>query len=126
MGRARNPHIFKKLARRYFKFDVNRNSYNSVKPLYGSLINAWARYGMDSVEGDLVIDQIDVAVDNDEKQYREAKSLTKKLPYEFNQMFTKIKTKYTERGRNRTTGARYSNITENYLKNYYKDIGIKH
>lgn len=126
MGRARDVHIMKKLTRKYFKFDVDRSSFNRVKPLYGKLINAWAKNGMDSPEADDVQDLIDLQIDIDEKEYREAKSMTKDLPEQFNQMFYKIKTKYAEKGKNRSSTQYCNNVTENYLKEYYKTLGLKH
>jgi hypothetical protein len=126
MGRASDAHVFKKLAKKYFKFDISKSSFNTASTYYGSLLNSWTKKGMDSADAQLIQEKIDVAMENDEKEYREVKIMTKELPYQLNQMLPKMKTKYHVKGRNQVFGPSYNNTTESSLKYYYKSTGIKY
>ena len=125
MGRAPDQHIMKKLMRKYFKFDLNRSSFNSASSYYSSLLNSWAKKGMDSPESNLIQAKIDVAMKSDELEYRGIKKMTKQLPYDLNQMLPKIKTKYAFKGRDKQFDSTYNNTTERSMKEYYKFIGLK-
>lgn len=126
MGRAADPHILKKLVRKYFKFDMSRSNFNTASAYYPSLLNAWAKKGMDSPDAQLIQEKIDIAMKHDEKEFRETKILTKQLPYKLNQMQPKMKTKYYFKGRTKDFGPNYTSTTESSLKEYYKATGFKH
>jgi hypothetical protein len=125
MGRAPDQHIQKKLMRKYFKFDLSRSSFNTASSYYPSLLNAWAKKGMDSSEAVLIQKKIDESMINDEKEYREIKIMTKQLPYELNQMLPKIKTKYAFKGRNKQFDSTYNDVTKRDLDAYFKWTGLK-
>jgi hypothetical protein len=99
MGRGPDKHIVRKLTRKYFKFDINRNNFNTAQNLYPLLISTWSRSGMMSNEAKLVQEKIDVCINNDEREFNEIKKISKKLPYELNQMIYKSKTKYHYKGK---------------------------
>jgi hypothetical protein len=125
MGRAPDAHIFKKLSKKYFKFDIQRSSFNSASAHYGNLLNTWTKKGIDSPDAELIQEKIDIAMEFDEQEFREAKIMTKKLPYELNQILPKMKNKYHLRGHQRELGQGYTNTTSSSLKYYYKAIGWK-
>jgi hypothetical protein len=125
MGRAPDQHIMKKLMRKYFKFDMSRSNFNTASSYYSSLLNAWAKKGMDSPEAQLIQKKIDLAMISDEKEFRETKKMTKQLPYELNQVLPKIKTKYAFKGRDRQFDSTYNNVTQRDLDEYYKWTGLK-
>ena len=54
MGRGPDKHVVRKLIRKYFKFDINRQSFNSASALYPQLIDTWSKKGMNSKETQLV------------------------------------------------------------------------
>ena len=112
MGRATDQHVMKKLMRKYFKFDLKRSNFNTASAFYPSLLNAWAKKGMDSPEAKLIQQKIDVAMQTDEKEFREVKKMTKQLPYELNQILPKIKSKYAMKGRNRQVTSTYNDSTD--------------
>lgn len=123
MGRGPDSHIVKKLTRKYFKFDLKRENFNSAQALYSDLLNAWNKHGMNSEQADLVQQKIDIATKQDEREYRDIKKMTKDLPYNLNQMLPKIKTKYAFKGRNQKFPATYREPTEKVLsemEKYYK------
>jgi hypothetical protein len=125
MGRAPDQHIMKKLIRKYFKFDLNRSNFNTASSYYTSLLNTWAKKGMDSPEAEFIQSKIDLAMQNDDKEFREIKKLTKQLPYDLNQMLPKIKTKYAFKGRDKQVQPTYNRTTEKDIKEYNKMAGIK-
>jgi hypothetical protein len=125
MGRAPDQHVMKKLMRKYFKFDLSRSSFNTASNYYPSLLNSWAKKGMDSPEAILIQKKIDEAMINDEKEYREIKIMTKKLPYDLNQMLPKIKSKYAFKGRNKQVDSTYNDITKKDMDIYFKWTGLK-
>ncbi len=100
MGRPVNEHIFRKLTRKYLKFDLRRSTFNTGFKFYGELQNSWNKTGMDSPESKLVQQKIDLLEEKDEQEYRELKKSVKSLPYELNQILGKSKPKYRTKGRN--------------------------
>ena len=119
MGRASDQHVMKKLMRKYFKFDLKRSNFNTASSFYPNLLSTWAKKGMDSQEANLIQQKIDIAMVNDEKEYREVKKMTKQLPYQLNQMLPKIKTKYAMKGRDRQFTSTYNETTDKKLKDLY-------
>jgi hypothetical protein len=115
MGRALDSHIAKKLIRSYFKFDLKRSNFNTAENLYPDLMNAWNKHGMNSEQAELVQQKIDLATQQDEREYKEIKKMTKDLPYNLNQMLPKIKSKYAYKGRNKIAPATYREPTEKVL-----------
>lgn len=120
MGRGPDSHIAKKLMRKYFKFDLKRSNFNTAEAHYPDLLNAWNKHGMNSDQAELIQQKIDLATEQDEKEYREIKKMTKDLPYNLNQMLPKIKTKYAYKGRNKRIPATYREPTEKVLSEMEK------
>lgn len=112
MGRGPDKHILKKLVRKYFKFDINRNSFNTASQYYPQLIDSWSKKGMFSQETKLIQSKIDEAMEKDEEEYRAIKKISKNLPYELNQMMYKTKSKYAWKGRQKQVDAYYFRTTK--------------
>jgi hypothetical protein len=72
---------------------------------------------MDSPEANLIQQKIDVAMQNDEKEFREVKKMTKQLPYQLNQMLPKLKSKYAFKGRDRQVTSVYNDSTDRTIRN---------
>lgn len=116
MGRASDQDVMKKLMRKYFKFDLKRSNFNTASSFYPSLLNTWAKKGMDSPEANLIQQKIDIAMQNDEKEFREVKKMTKQLPYQLNQMLPKLKSKYAFKGRDRQVTSLYNDSTDRTIR----------
>ncbi len=101
MGRGPDKHIVKKLVRKYFKFDIKRQTYNSASGFYPQLMDTWNRSGMDSSEAKFIQEKIDKAWEEDEKEYREIKKISKGLPMQMNQLKYKAKNKYAQKGKHK-------------------------
>lgn len=125
MGRGPDSHVVRKLTRKYFKFDLKRNNFNSATVFYPELMSAWSKDGMNSPQAKLIQQKIDLATEQDEKEFREIKKLTKNLPRELNQMLPKVKTKYMQKGRNPQQHYTYDEPTEKSLAEIDAQWGLK-
>jgi hypothetical protein len=105
MGKPSDPHTFRKLTKKYLKFDLKRSSFNNGFKYYGDLQRSWTNTGMDSEQSKLIQKKIDVIEAQDEKEYRELKKMVKELPTKLNKMLAKNKPKYLKKGRNQREAA---------------------
>lgn len=101
MGRGPPIAITRKLMRSYFRFDLNRSSFDSAKEYMQELQISWEKYGMDSIECKTLQKKIDFFNHKDNIEYMRMKKEVKSLPSEMNKLTFKPHTKYFRKGRQR-------------------------
>lgn len=101
MGRGPPIAIARKLIRNYFRFDLNRSSFDSAKEHMQELQQAWEKYGMNSIECQTLQKKIDFYNQKDNIEYMRMKKEVKSLPSEMNKLTFKPHNKYYRKGRQR-------------------------
>lgn len=101
MGRGPPIAIARKLIRSYFRFDLKRSSFNSAREPMADLQLAWEKYGMNSIECEILQKKIDFYNQKDNLEFMRLKKEVKSLPSEMNNLTFKPNNKYFRKGRNR-------------------------
>jgi hypothetical protein len=101
MGRGPPIAITRKLIRNYFRFDLNRSSFDSAKEHMQELQISWEKYGMNSIECQTLQKKIDFYNQKDNIEYMRMKKEVKSLPSEMNKLTFKPHNKYYRKGRQR-------------------------
>jgi len=101
MGRGPPIAIARKLIRNYFRFDLNRSSFDSAKEHMQELQLSWEKNGMNSIESKTIQNKIDYYNQKDNLEYMRMKKEVKSLPSEMNKLTFKPYNKYYKKGRQR-------------------------
>lgn len=98
MGRGPPEAILRKLMRSYFKFNLNRRSFDSASEMLPELQASWEKFGQFSNETYTIMNKIDAATLKDENEFKSFKKAVKTYPILMNQGIHKQKSKVDKKG----------------------------
>jgi len=101
MGNPPKDAIVRKLIAKYLKFNVDKNKFNSVRKYYLELSQCWEQNGVGSNLCDSIVKKIDIAKENDERDYKKYLQYMKGYPSFFNDLFLKKIPKNNLKGRDK-------------------------